>query len=98
MAKLPPVEQLKSRPLGRVLIKMGKLTRDKVHKALQIQKLQKELSSKGNYKHKFDPVTGDMFWVDEKNQVIQPAAVNSSLPRSTGSMSAPMTPGAPAPG
>jgi type IV pilus assembly protein PilB len=38
MAKLPPVEQLKSRPLGRVLIKMGKLTRDKVHKALQIQK------------------------------------------------------------
>ncbi len=38
MAKLPPVEQLKSRPLGRVLIKMGKLTRDKVHKALQVQK------------------------------------------------------------
>jgi len=38
MAKLPPVDQLKSRPLGRVLIKMGKLTRDKVHKALQVQK------------------------------------------------------------
>jgi len=38
MAKMPPVEQLKSRPLGRVLIKMGKLTRDKVHKALQVQK------------------------------------------------------------
>jgi len=38
MATLPPIEQLKGRPLGRVLIKMGKLTREKVHKALSIQK------------------------------------------------------------
>jgi len=38
MAKMPPIEQLKSRPLGRVLIKMGKITRDKVHKALSVQK------------------------------------------------------------
>ncbi len=38
MVALPPIEQLKGRPLGRVLIKMGKITRDKVHKALSIQK------------------------------------------------------------
>ncbi|MBN2376724.1 MAG: Flp pilus assembly complex ATPase component TadA [Sedimentisphaerales bacterium] len=38
MAKMPPVTQLKGRPLGRVLIKMGKLTREKVHKALSVQK------------------------------------------------------------
>ena len=36
--KMPPIEQLKGRPLGRVLIKMGKITRDKVHKALSVQK------------------------------------------------------------
>lgn len=35
---MPPIEQLKGRPLGRVLIKMGKITRDKVHKALSVQK------------------------------------------------------------
>jgi len=38
MAKMPPITQLKGRPLGRVLIKMGKLTRDKVHQALSVQK------------------------------------------------------------
>jgi len=38
MAKIPPVDQLKGRPLGRVLIKMGKLTREQVHKALSVQK------------------------------------------------------------
>ncbi|MBN1765796.1 MAG: Flp pilus assembly complex ATPase component TadA [Sedimentisphaerales bacterium] len=38
MADIPPIGQLKGRPLGRVLIKMGKLTRDKVHKALSMQK------------------------------------------------------------
>ncbi len=38
MAKIPPIEQLKGRPLGRVLIKMGKLTREKVHRALSVQK------------------------------------------------------------
>ncbi|MHC4423455.1 MAG: GspE/PulE family protein [Planctomycetota bacterium] len=35
---LPPVEQLRSRTLGRVLIKMGLLTREKVHECLKIQK------------------------------------------------------------
>ena len=38
MVQWPAIEQLKGRPLGRVLIKMGKLTRDKVHEALKIQK------------------------------------------------------------
>jgi len=35
--KLPPVEQLKDRTLGRILIKMGVLSRDKVHECLKIQ-------------------------------------------------------------
>ncbi len=35
--KLPPIEQLRSRTLGRVLIKMGVLTREKVHECLKIQ-------------------------------------------------------------
>ncbi len=38
MAKIPPVRELKGRTLGRILIKMGLLTREKVHKALVIQK------------------------------------------------------------
>ena len=37
MAKYPPIKQLKGRPLGRVLIKMGKLDRQKVHAALKAQ-------------------------------------------------------------
>ncbi|MEI7836890.1 MAG: ATPase, T2SS/T4P/T4SS family [Planctomycetota bacterium] len=32
------VSQLKNRPLGRVLVKMGKVTRDQVHEALDVQK------------------------------------------------------------
>jgi len=35
---LPPIEQLTGRTLGRVLIKMGVLTREKVHECLKIQK------------------------------------------------------------
>jgi type IV pilus assembly protein PilB len=38
MAAFPPIKQLKGRPLGRVLIKMGKITRVKVHKGLSVQK------------------------------------------------------------
>ena len=38
MEKFPPVQQLKGRTLGRILIKMGLLTRDKVHQCLNIQK------------------------------------------------------------
>lgn len=36
--KLPPVEQLRGRPVGRILIKMGVLSREKVHECLKIQK------------------------------------------------------------
>ena len=35
--KLPPIEQLKGRTIGRILIKMGVLSRDKVHECLKIQ-------------------------------------------------------------
>ncbi|MFQ6035468.1 MAG: GspE/PulE family protein [Sedimentisphaerales bacterium] len=35
--KLPPMEQLRGRPLGRILMKMGILSREKVHECLRIQ-------------------------------------------------------------
>lgn len=38
MAKDIPIEQLRGRTLGRVLVKMGILTRDKVHQCLAFQK------------------------------------------------------------
>ena len=38
---MPPVEQLRGRPLGRVLIKMGKLKREQVSKAQSMQKESK---------------------------------------------------------
>ena len=38
MAKIPPVNELKGRSLGRILIKMRLLTREKVHKCLVLQK------------------------------------------------------------
>ncbi len=37
-AKKPKISELKNRPLGRVLLKMGKVTRDQVHEALGVQK------------------------------------------------------------
>ncbi len=36
--KMPPIEQLRGRQLGRILIKAGKLRRTQVHEALDIQK------------------------------------------------------------
>ena len=39
--RMPPIDQLKDRPLGRVLIKMGRLTREQVHQALAVQTQQK---------------------------------------------------------
>ncbi|MFA5239595.1 MAG: ATPase, T2SS/T4P/T4SS family [Phycisphaerae bacterium] len=39
---LPPIEQLRGRTLGRILIKMGVLTREKVHECLKIQKQRPE--------------------------------------------------------
>jgi type IV pilus assembly protein PilB len=38
MAKDIPIEQLRGRTLGRILVKMGILTREKVHECLSIQK------------------------------------------------------------
>ena len=39
---LPPIDQLRGRTLGRILIKMGVLTREKVHECLMIQKQRPE--------------------------------------------------------
>ena len=39
--KMPSIEQLRGRPLGRVLIKMGKLRRSQVHEALDVQKTER---------------------------------------------------------
>ena len=38
MGKLPPLSQLKGRTLGRIFIKMGLMTRDKVQECLKIQR------------------------------------------------------------
>ncbi len=40
MAKDIPTEQLRGRTLGRILVKMGMLTREKVHECLSVQKKQ----------------------------------------------------------
>jgi type IV pilus assembly protein PilB len=37
MDKIPPLDQLKGRTIGRILIKMGLLTREKVHHCLKVQ-------------------------------------------------------------
>ena len=37
-AACPPIDQLQGRPIGRVLTKMGKVTRDQVVEALTFQK------------------------------------------------------------
>ncbi len=42
LKNIPPVEQLRSRTLGRILIKMGILTREKVHECLKNQKQSPE--------------------------------------------------------
>jgi len=39
---LPPIDQLRGRTLGRVLIKMGLLTRQKVHECLKIQRQRQQ--------------------------------------------------------
>ena len=35
--KMPPIEQLKGRTLGRILMKMGVLNREKIHDCLKVQ-------------------------------------------------------------
>jgi type IV pilus assembly protein PilB len=41
-SNMPPIDQLKGRPLGRVLIKMNRLTREQVHKGLAVQAEQRQ--------------------------------------------------------
>jgi type IV pilus assembly protein PilB len=53
------VQELKGRPLGRVLVKMGKVTRDQVHEALAIQK------EKGG---PIGQILVDLGYVDEKTR------------------------------
>ncbi len=41
MQKMPPIEQLKGRTLGRILMKMGVLNREKIHECLKVQAQRK---------------------------------------------------------
>jgi type IV pilus assembly protein PilB len=65
--KLPPIEQLRSRTLGRVLIKMGLLTREKVHECLSIQKKRPEKTQIGQ-------IFRELGLIDEKQLQIALAA------------------------
>lgn len=65
--KLPPIEQLKGRNIGRILIKMGVLSRDKVHECLKIQKQR-------NGKIKMGQIFLELGLVDEKQLQIALAA------------------------
>ncbi len=67
MDSIPPIRQLKGRNLGRILIKMGVLTRDKVSECLQIQQ------EKGG-KVKLGKILLDKGLVDEKQLNIALAA------------------------
>ncbi|MGA2070815.1 MAG: ATPase, T2SS/T4P/T4SS family [Sedimentisphaerales bacterium] len=71
MEKMPPIEQLRGRPIGRVLMKMGFLTREKIHQCLEIQKKRQQEG------HKAVPI-GEIFvelgLVDERQLHIALAA------------------------
>ncbi len=71
MEKIPPIEQLRGRPIGRVLMKMGLLTRENVHHCLEVQKQRQQKE------HKNIPI-GEIFvelgLVDEKQLHIALAA------------------------
>ena len=59
MAKLPPIQQLKGRALGRILIKMGILTREKVHECV---KIQQERGGKVKIGQIFKELDKDAIW------------------------------------
>ncbi len=65
--KLPPVEQLKGRNIGRILIKMGVLSRDKVHECLKIQQQR-------NGKIKMGQIFLELGLVDQKQLQVALAA------------------------
>jgi type IV pilus assembly protein PilB len=71
MEKMPPIEHLRGRPIGRVLMKMGLLTRENIHQCLEIQKTRQKEG------HKTVPI-GEIFvelgLVDEKRLHIALAA------------------------
>ncbi|MGA2324234.1 MAG: ATPase, T2SS/T4P/T4SS family [Sedimentisphaerales bacterium] len=71
MEKMPPIEHLRGRPIGRVLMKMGLLTRENIHQCLEIQKKRQKEG------HKTVPI-GEIFvelgLVDEKQLHIALAA------------------------
>jgi len=77
---LPPVGQLRGRTLGRVLIKMGILTREKVHQCLKVQKQRQATvqAGKGDESGLGSPQIGQIFLelglVDEKQLQIALAA------------------------
>ena len=68
MEKMPPIEQLRGRPIGRVLMKMGLLTREKVHHCLEVQKQRQQKE------HKNIPI-GEIFvelgLVEEKHFILR---------------------------
>ncbi len=45
--KMPPIDQLRGRPLGRILIKMGKVKRADVSEALELQAKRREMKQSG---------------------------------------------------
>jgi type IV pilus assembly protein PilB len=69
--KLPPIDQLKGRPLGRVLIKMGRLTREQVHQALDVQ--QKQQKEKGN-RTPIGQILVDLAMISDKDRNLALAA------------------------
>lgn len=71
MIKLPPIEQLRGRPIGRVLIKMGILTREKVHQCLEIQKKRQ---AKGHKNVPLGKIFVELGMVDEKQLHVALAA------------------------
>jgi len=90
MAKIPPVNELKGRTIGRILIKMGLLTREKVHECLKVQeerkgqvKLGEVFIEKGFVKPKDLRIAlagqRGMEYVDLENQEI-PQAVIDQIP------------------
>ena len=85
MDKMPPIEQLRGRPIGRVLMKMGLLTREKVHHCLEVQKQRQQ------QEHKNIPI-GEIFvelgLVQEKQLHIALAAQRGELDAGAGGVAA----------
>ena len=61
------VSELKGRPLGRVLVKMGKVTREQVHEALEVQK------EKGG---PIGQILVDLGYIDDKTRILALAYQN----------------------